>query len=74
MRQRVSILVILSGKALGMVFACDDGTLLRSFALVSQHVSLEILEDLSAVGIVASSFLILVTAVRTLLAVVRLMR
>jgi hypothetical protein len=68
------VLIILAGKALGMILACDDWALLRPLALVSQHVCLQVLEDLSAVWIIASSLVVrLVTAIRALLAVVRLM-
>lgn len=56
MGQSMSVLVIFARKALEVVFTVEDGALFRSLALVSQHVSLEILEGSAAVRPGASSF------------------
>lgn len=62
--ESVTVLVILSSKALCVVLAGLNGALLRPLSLVSEHVSLEVLEGLAAVGIGASLLLLgLVTAI-----------
>jgi hypothetical protein len=57
MGQGVSVLVVFARKPFVMVFAGDNGAFLRSLGLVGQHMGFEILEDLAAVGMRASTFL-----------------
>lgn len=42
--QGVAVLVILPGKALGMILACGNWALLRALILVSEHMCLQVLE------------------------------
>ena len=56
MCQCVPVFVVFSGKALDVVFTVDNGTLFRSLILVSQHVGLQILEDLPTLWVCASAF------------------
>jgi hypothetical protein len=64
MGESVAVLVILASKTLGVVLASLDGTLLGALILMCEHVSLEVLEGLSTIGIRASLLLLgLVTAV-----------
>lgn len=63
-RQGMTVLVILASKPLNVVLACRDGALLRALSLMGEHVGLEILEGLAALGIGASLLLLdLVAAV-----------
>lgn len=48
MCESVSVLVVLPGKALGVVLAGGDGALLGPLVLVGEHVRLEVLEDTAA--------------------------
>ena len=57
MGQSVSVLVILSSKALLIVFTSQDGAFLGSLRLMSQHMSLQIFEDLAAICMRASALL-----------------
>lgn len=57
MGQSMSILVVLSGKALLVVFTCQDGTFLWSLGLVSQHVCFQVFEDFAAISMGASTLL-----------------
>lgn len=56
--QCVAVLVVFAGKTLDVVFAGLDGTLLGSLILVSEHVRLEVLEYLAAIGIGAPLLLL----------------
>lgn len=56
--QGVAVLVILASKPLDVVFTRHDGALLGSLSLVSEHVRLEILEGLAALGIGAHVLLL----------------
>lgn len=58
MCEGVTVLVILASKALCVVLAGLNGALLRPLSLVSEHVGLEVLEGLAAVGIGASLLLL----------------
>lgn len=49
-RQGVAVLVVLAGKALDVVIAGGDRTLLWTFQLMGEHVCLDILEYLAAIG------------------------
>lgn len=55
--ESVAILVVLASKAFDVILACLDRALFRAFVLVSEHVGLEVFEDLAAVGICASLLL-----------------
>ena len=64
---RMPVLILLACEALNVIFASDDRALLRPLALVSEHVRLEILEVLAAIGVRASLLLPrLVAAIRLL--------
>jgi hypothetical protein len=64
MRESVAVLVILASKTLGVVLASLNGTLLRAFILMCEHVSLKVLEGLATIWPRASLLLLgLVTAV-----------
>lgn len=54
--QGVSVLVVLAGKAFGVVFASGNWALLRALVLVREHVRLEVLEVLAACGVWAKAF------------------
>lgn len=58
----VTVLVILASKTLCVVLAGLNGALLRTLSLVSEHVSLQVLEGLAAVGIGASLLLLRLVA------------
>lgn len=63
-RQGMTVLVILASKPLNVVLASGDGALFRALSLMGEHVGLEILEGLAALGIGASLLLLgLVAAV-----------
>ena len=53
--QGVSIFVVLSCKALLVVFTSQDGTFLGTFGLMCEHVGLQVFEDFAALGMRASS-------------------
>jgi len=55
-RQSVSVLVVLSCEALGVVFASRDRTFLRTLILVCEHVRLEIFEVPAARRVWAEAF------------------
>ena len=57
MGEGVSILVVLASEAFDVVVASLNRALLWSLILVSQHVCFQVFEDLSALGISASSLL-----------------
>lgn len=57
MSQGVSILVILASESLGVVLASLNRTLLRTLILMREHMGLEVLEDLTAVGVSATKLL-----------------
>jgi hypothetical protein len=54
----MAVLVILSREALDMIFACRNGALFWPFCLMSEHVSLQILEGLAALGMRTSLLLL----------------
>ena len=49
-RQGVAVLVVLASKALDVVVAGGDRTLLWTFQLMGEHMGLDILECLAAIG------------------------
>lgn len=51
MSQRVAVFVVLSSKPFDVVVTGLDGALLRPLILMREHVSLEILEDLSTIRV-----------------------
>ncbi len=65
------IFVILPCESLGVVIAINDRTFFWSFVLVGEHMSLQVLENLSAVWVGASPLLSCLLAAEVVLAAVR---
>lgn len=66
MGKGVAVLIVFASKPFRVVFAGDDGTLLRAFRLVRKYMSLQVLENTTAFRVrTAPLFLVLVIVANT---------